>query len=380
MTQKIAPIDWSDKAVTRRQPEQALTYLAPGEVVYAAGDIYRVLNEGKYLTLRDGARQYSAIVVEQEKFANRHKERSGYDIRRKFEPPTHWSDKGGVLAISYVPDCTLAVRNYGPKTAKQKDKTSWTIGFDFPREALILRFDLAVCNDETMNSFTAALDRTLNERFSLNAGEISLMPNVQTFEPDGSFAYTALYDADGNQNLPFDRIEAEFDQIVYEMYERLSKCSCEDGCYNCIKSYNLQFLNSVISKKSALMFTSYLLGQSPFIPTIARFKAKQKSPDLRLCVKLGGNEVIIYPAQGMPQNFPITDDQNSALYSSLVKVIDRLYQPRMQSLLIVSPLQYVVDAVNSRQNQSGKDAFRRFQFLLLKFRDVQAFQAKCEPL
>jgi len=378
---EFSPIDWSNKAVTRRQPEQALTYLAPGEVIYAAGDIYRVLNKGKYDTLGDGARQYSAIVVEQETgFANRHKERSGYDIRRKFEPPTQWSDKGGVLAISHVPECALAVRNYGPKTAKQRDKASWTVGFDFAREALILRFDIAVCNDETMNSFTAALDRTLNERFSLNAGEISLMPNVQTFEPDESFAYTVLYDADGNQNLPFDRIYAEFDQIVYAMYERLSKCSCEDGCYNCIKSYNLQFLDSAMSKKSALMFTSYLLGQSPFIPTIARFRAKQKSPDLRLCVKLGGNKVIIYPSQGMSQDFPITDDQNSALYSSLVEVINRLYQPRMQSLHIVSPLQYVVDAVNSRQNQSGKDAFRRFQFSLLKFRDVQASQAKCEPL
>jgi len=377
----FSPIEWNDKAITRRQPEQALTYLAPGEVIYAAGDIYRVINEGKYQKLDDGARQYSVILVEKETlFASRHKERSGYDIRRKFEPPTIWSEKGGILAISYVPECVLAVRNYGPQTAKQKNDNAWTTGFDFTREAFILRFDTAVCHDELINSFIAALDRTLNERFSLNAGEIRLMPDVQTLEPDGSFTYITFYDAAGNQNLPLDRIEDEFDQIVREIFERLAQCSCEDGCYNCIKSYNLQFLDSAISKKSALMFTSYLLGQSPFIPTIARYKVKQKSADLQLCVEMSGAMIIISMPQNLSQSFPIKGDQNSALYSGLTEVIDRLYQPGMQSLHIFSPMSYVVDAINKRQNQSGKDAFRRFQFTLLKFPAVQASVGKCESL
>lgn len=252
------------------------------------------------------------------------------------------------------------------------------IGFDFKREALILRFDRAVCNDETMTSLTAALDRTIYEHFSLNPGEIRLMTHAQPAQTPDPFAYTVLYDAEGNNNLPFSRIEAEFDQLVQETYERLSTCSCEDGCYNCIKSYNLHFLTSTIRKQSALMFTSYLMGQSPFAPVISPFIASRKVADLSLCVELRGNAVIIHAPHHSPWQFAVNDDQNTALYGGLTAVIDALYQPEMHSLHLYSPLHYVVEAVNKRQNRSGQEAFRRFQFSLLKFTHVQAFhQVRC---
>lgn len=372
-------LDWNDYALTTRDLEQAFRFFIPDQTMYVAGEVYKTLYDGIYDLLPDGARQYTCFFAEKERwFAQRHKEIKHLDTRQHFIPamPT-FVDKRGVLAIGYTDECLLSFRNYGVRR-DQKQETDTAkkilIGYDLKREAVILRFDSLVCSEELRNSLVAALIREVNEFYGLATGEIRLMLDAKLVDAsDERWIYVLLYDNDGNHNLRLSRIVSDFDTLIHHAYERLTECECKtDGCYHCIKNYNMQHCDQTLSKKHAEMFTGFLLGKRRFEPDVLPYEPPQPVFDLILNVRSQKNEIVVTRDAEVITSRSVGDDLNSAIFLALEQAIYSQHQPGMASLGIETWVDWLADAINNRSINKGKEAFNRLQFALLGFKQVKA--------
>ncbi len=371
--------DWKDFALTTRDTEQAFRFFVPDQVIYVAGEVYKTLNDGIYEILSDGAHQYSCFFAEKEvRFAQQRKEIKHLDLRQYFNPTVpNLEEPRGVLAIGHTDECILSFRNYGVRRSRQRSSTSETqtpIGYDLKREALVLRFDSWICDDILRNSLTAVLIREINRRYGLADGEIRLMLEAKVpDEPNNSrWIYTLLYDNDGNNNLPLRKISQEFDRIIRTAYEQLLSCNCEtDGCYQCIRSYNTGYFDKTLSRDRALMFAGYLSGERRFEPSIVPFVAPLSPFDLILTVRQQNNEIMVTSSTGGNYRQPVQDSLNDTIFTTLTQAVYGEYQMGKNSLKIETWVDWLVDSINNRRVNKGKDAFNRFQFALLKFDRVE---------
>jgi len=379
------PLDWKDYALTTRDPEQAISFLVPDQTMYVAGEIYKTLDDGFYDLLPDDAKQYTCFFAEKEiNFARRRKEINELDIRRYFIPILpDFVDKKGVLAIGDTDQCILSFRNYGVRRSRFRRPSatrSITIGYDLKREALILRFDSLVCSEVLRNSLVAVLIREINETYSLADGEIRLMLNTKLADASNDrWIYALLYDNDGNNNLPLKRIFHDFDTLVQRAYQRLTECECDtDGCYDCIKSYNMQHYDQTLSKDRAEMFTGFLIGKRRFEPSVVPYSPSRRSFDLSLSVRQQRNEIVVTSSTGKVFCQPIDSDLNNVIFLTLTKAIYNEYQASMSSLRIETWVAWLADAINNRSINKGKEAFNRFQHALLHFEYIKAFHKNSE--
>src|SRR5690606_5792324 len=152
-----------------------------------------------------------------------------------------------------------------------------------------------VCSEVLRNSLVAALIREANEYYGLATGEIRLMLDAKLADAsDSRWIYTLLYDNDGNNNLRLRRIVSDFDTLIHRAYKRLTRCECKiDGCYNCIKSYNMQNYDQTLSKNRAEMFTGFLLGKRRFEPEALPYEPPQPVFDLILNVRSQKNAIVV---------------------------------------------------------------------------------------
>ena len=372
--------DWKEYALTTRDTEQAFRFFIPDQVIYVAGEVYKTLNDGIYKTLGDGARQYECFFTEKEiRFAQQRKEIKHLDLRQQFTPSvSNLTEVQGVLAVGFTSECTLSFRNYGVRRPANQSATTnaqTVIGYDLKREAVVLRFDSLICDDILRNSLTAVLIREINRRYGLADGEIRLMLEAKVpDEPNNSrWIYTLLYDNDGNNNLPLRKICQEFDRIIRTAYEQLLSCNCEtDGCYQCIRSYNTQYFDESLSKDRALMFAGYLSGERRFEPSVATFVPPPSSFDLILTIRQQNNEIIVMSSTGSIYRQPVQDSLNDIIFTTLTQAVYGEYQSDMKSLKIETWVDWLADSINNRHVNKGKEAFNRFQFVVLKFDRVEA--------
>jgi len=379
---KLTPertLDWNDYALTTRDLEQAFRFFIPDQTMYVAGEVYKTLYDGIYDLLPDGARQYTCFFAEKERwFAQRHKEIKHLDTRQHFTPAMPaFVDKRGVLAVGYTDQCLLSFRNHGVcRNRKQETDTDKKIliGYDLKREAVILRFDSLVCSEVLRNSLVAALIREANEYYGLATGEIRLMLDAKLADAsDSRWIYTLLYDNDGNNNLRLRRIVSDFDTLIHRAYKRLTRCECKiDGCYNCIKSYNMQNYDQTLSKNRAEMFTGFLLGKRRFEPEALPYEPPQPVFDLILNVRSQKNAIVVTRGTNVVASRSVENDLNSTIFLTLTQAIDSQYQPGMSSLRIETWVDWLADAINNRSINKGKEAFNRLQYALLHFKQVEA--------
>lgn len=372
-------LDWNDYALTTRDLEQAFWFFVPDQTIFVAGDIYKTLNDGIYEELPDGARQYACFFAEKEiRFAQHRKEIKHLDTRRYFEPVLpDFVDKRGVLAVGYANQCLLSFRNHGIRRSQKEtstDEPQVFIGYDLQREAVVLRFDSFVCDHVLRNSLIASLIREINHAYGLATGEVRLMLDVRPPNAvDKQWIYAVLYDYDGNNNLPLRHIVDHFDALVSRAYQRLLACDCKtDGCYNCIKSYSMQYHAETLSKDRAEMFMGFLLGERCFEPIVLPYESPQPVFDLILNVRYQHNEIAVKRGTRLVSHQSVENDLNSAIFSTLTQAIYSEYQPDMSTLRIETWVKWLADTINQRSVNKGKDAFNRFQYALLRFKQVEA--------
>lgn len=377
-------------AISEREPEQACRKFIPGETLFMGGDVYSITPNGKYhefiLPTKQKVRSYEFIEAEKKQgFVERNKSRSRYSVTQYFDNSISYRTLGGILGLAYHSNCELFFINQGKKKTDEVEEFSegsakFCIGYKLERQALILRLDRAICAQEIYPlSLVSAIDRSIKDHYGLDEGEIKILIDARPIKPsseDGQFEYIILYDAAGNGNIPLQPMDREFEKILTKAYERLTTCTgskhqgCENGCYACLKSYNLHYFAHLVDKPTAIMFTGYLIGKNPFLPSIKSPEIQPTSFDLVLQVTISGPEIIVRSKQ--EYRHPIETSQNKAIFELLTRIIQAEFDETMTSLLIRAKQDYLVNAINQGNVNEDKDDFARLQFNLLRFKNIKA--------
>jgi ATP-dependent helicase YprA (DUF1998 family) len=377
----------ANAALSEREPELAYYKFSPGETVYVAGDVYTITSEGPYETVGIGeetARRYQYLKAEKQvRYAAKRKQIRKYARTEIFESGQPFLEKGKVLEVAYDPNCRILFVNRGSLSWEEIDPFSdeegkFSLGYELHRQALVLRFDASVCADDRLAlSLASALDRTIKDKYGLDEGEIRLI-QAKPHAPEGEempARYVVLYDADGNGNVPLEKVYQNLDQLIDIAHRTMSECQgsagqpCEAGCYLCLRSYSTRFLASAVDKETALMFTGYLLGKNRFRPSIPKPAESATRFDLELRLTQRGGEFVVQGPRGS-YAAALDDGWNETIFGLLTRVVQAEFSEGMRAVKIIARQDYIVDAINSGAIDKGREELARLQFNLLRFRRV----------
>jgi hypothetical protein len=296
--------------------------------------------------------------------------------------------KRKVLEVAFFPECRLFFVNRGcldfddaPAAFSDADGQRFNVGYEVDRQAIVLRFDANVCADEKVYlSLVSALDRTIKDEYGLDESEIRLLVDVRpqpADRPGAEWIYVVLYETDGNGNVPLEEVFHNFGVAVKAAHRQMQNCAgtpdqpCDTGCYLCTRSYATRRFASSVDKQIALMFTGYLLGQAKFRPAIAKPPPTVSQFDLTLRLERHGNEFAVR-APSATYSAPLDDNQNVVIFNLLSRAVRSEFSEGMRTLKVIARDGYIVNAINDGSLRQNKDTFARFQFELLRFRQVKA--------
>lgn len=382
--------DLADYALSEREPEQSYYKFAPGQTVFMAGGVYKILPDS------DGMHQLELESVpircfdyfladEVVGYASKSKIYTKYRLNQRFAGDVELTnDANKVLRLAYYPDCNLSLRNegvqrFGEVESFRAGKENFAIGYNLKRQAIVLEFDRQICADSRLYlSLVSTLDRAIKDMYGLDESELRLLVDVipQHQEPDPTKIWIVLYDFDGNGNIPLRRIFNNFAQVAAQAYRKLSDCDCEYGCYMCMKSYNTHIYADNVNKQAALMFLGYLLGHNRFEPSIIPPQPSVDKADLVLNLRQRGAAVFMVAVQpgGNSYEAEVNGSQNSTIFRLLRWAICAEFKPTFKTVKIVARQDYVVNAINRGEVDKDKDAFAELQFQLLRFSAVTAIK------
>lgn len=383
----LAGRELSDYALSEREPEQAYYKFAPGETVYMAGGIYKVLPDGNGRHLLEAAALpvYSydyflsdAVVG----FASKSKQYIRYARSQQFDGEFELAnDTHKVVRLYYHQNCALLFRNKGVKRFDEVEpfkngQENFAIGYNLNRQGILLEFDRRVCADSRLYlSLVSALDRRIKDDYGLDESELRLLVGVTPLgqEPDDAKIWIMLYDFDGNDNLPLRRIFNDFIKVAEKAYEKLNECTCESGCYQCLKSYSTHIYADNVDKATALMFLGYLSGRNPFKPSIVPAPLAADETGLVLEVKFSGSTFTV-TAQPGGKSYPaeINGSHNGTLFNLLRRAICAEFKPAYKTLRVVTRQDWLANAINQGEVNKDREAFAELQFHLLRFAGVSA--------
>jgi len=374
----------ADAALSEREPEIAYHKFSPGEIVFVAGNVYCISTDGWYQAYQDKPEEMRAYkyfrVSPQVRYAQRHKLTNKYALVQIFTNNQPFLDKGKVMGIAFHPNCRLDFVNEGVRKPDgykpfSDEKGRFSLGYRIFRKAIVLRFDRRVCaDDKTYLSLVSALYRGIKETYKLDESEIRLLIDARPEPPEASeeeFTYVVLYEADGNGNVPMEVMYQNFDKILAATYDTLVNCTCEAGCYLCLRNHATNYFGAKLDKQVALMFLGYLLGKNPFRPSIAAIQEDVAQFDLELRLERKGNLYTVHrPSRSY--SAVLAGDQNKTICELLIQAIQAEYTPGMESLRIKAREDYLVRAINGGNIKRNQDEFARLQFNLLRFSKVEA--------
>lgn len=320
------------------------------------------------------ARTYEFLYAEVKPSPDRDKEVRKYRLMTSVAGASQYKEWGKILRVGYGSSCRLSFINQGLDVGDEESDTAeaFDIVYQVEREAIVLAFDLAVCNAEQVRvSLPAALYHAIKTRYGFDEGELGLLVDVMAEDgaPPGDW-YAVLYDRSGHHNVMLNRVYAELADIVWAANQRLEICACENGCYQCLKSYYTAYITHSADKAAALMFTGYLSEQSPFRPSLKPMESASMMPDLDMSVRLDQSEVRVTTGTSMYQD-AMDDGQNEAIFSLMSKAVVAEHRPGMKSIRISVFVDYLGPALWKGRVKKGRAAFQQLQLQLLRFPKVE---------
>jgi superfamily II DNA/RNA helicase len=416
-----SPDTLQDLSLSDRSPELAYYKFAPGRTVYIGGRVYNIMSggasdEGAYETIEigeQGARSYSYFVADpEERFASRYTLRQVYDREEMFaddDPENHpphitvlpTDDAASPITIAYHPACTIGFRNDGlleygetrPFEEFHDDGTTtpFSVGYKFERKALRISIDGAVCRNPSVEiSLAFALDRAIQGAFRLDEGEMRMLVHPKGSEKTKNLVATPvddekrpyrhilLYDHSGNDNVPFEDIYAAMTdpERLSEIRSIIHACDCDNGCYQCMRSFSTQYHAEVVRKADALDVLGYLAEGTSWSSAPQEPERETAAPDLTLTLSLSGETftLVTDASEERYQNAYTTgsDDFNPTAFDLISEAILQEWTPGMDHLLVKSPQQSIVNAINDHAVDKGEREFSRLLFTMLRFRSVGA--------
>jgi ATP-dependent helicase YprA (DUF1998 family) len=380
----------SEYAISERPPESAYTAFAPGRITAMAGGIYAITSEGDY---EDGAaedelhfRSYRFILAKKAvRRASKRRVYTRYERSILFKNDCQFAEKRKILGVAYHPKLKLYYINHGCVNQKQETEqfaddegSHFDLGYELERQALVLRFASSVCRDDTLVlSFVSALYGTIKAEYELEQSALSIVTGLELLDPEERWKYVALYDATGNGHMPIERMAQTFDRLVRSTQHRMEHCpnACKTGCYRCMRSYETQFFGSRVEKPVALMMTRYLLGEGRFRPALGDPPQDEEAPssyDLTLRLDNRGGTYTVHAPEGRSYSDQNGGDQNAVIFNLLGFALRSEYRPGMETLKLLLPQPYLIEAVERGQLNRNKSSLARFQFEALRFAHVKA--------
>lgn len=417
-----SPDTLQDLSLSDRSPELAYYKFAPGRTVYIGGRVYKIMSEGAsdegaYETIEigdKGARSYSYFVADpEERFASRYTLRQVYDREEMFagnDPGRHpphitglpMDDAASPITIAYHPACTIGFRNDGmleygetrPFEEVHDDgaTTPFSIGYKFDRKALRISIDGAVCRNPSVEiSLAFALDRAIQGAFRLDEGEMRMLVHPKASEEAKNllatpvddekrpYRHILLYDYSGNDNVPFEDIYTAITnpEALSEIRSVIHACDCDNGCYQCMRSFSTQYHAEAVRKADALDVLGYMADGASWTFAPQEPERETGTPDVTLTLSLSGETftVVTDASEKRYQDAYTTgsDDYNPTAFNLINEAILQEWTPDMNHLLVQSPQQTIVDAINFDSTvKKGKHEFSHLLFTMLRFRSVQA--------
>ena len=387
----ISPLDRG--FISEREPELAVSKLAPRRTGYLAGDVLEFGPEGDYTQwpmpdaiAGDGlpVRTYSVVTATKEiRSASKDALNHRYDRKTLYATSSAGQLLGGILRVTHEPACKLLFLNRGTlsdqgRTPFSDGNGSYIFGYDLVREALVLTLPRALFADTTAPlSLLSALDRAIKERYRLDESEIKVLigatpwQDLETPWEEMSHYHFVLYDGAGNSDLPFKRIAAEMKEVVKDATRRLHDCPyCDingsDGCYYCLKSFYTQYVAPYASRRTAVGLLDYLMGEKPLVPAIRRFEGSRRMAGPVLDVRWKSNALAVGPP-GEPCLLATQQDAGT-LYRTVAAAIRKWFPTGRDDLTITTNLEHLVRNLSGHtQARQAKSDFAELRFELLRF-------------
>lgn len=369
-----------DMAIASYEYENAITKFIPGEQIFAAGEVYKVLPEGIYISRTESnnteIREYQTFYAKKEiKYAKKEIIRE-YNVF-KYCNATNSLQKEvrGILKIIYIPLANLTFTN-------RLQNETFQIGYSLDREALVFILDPIVSDDEVYQiSFASALDRVIKDHYGLDESEVKVEMNMAVkqkgrtseagAQEESNEKAIVFYDGTGNGNIPFKKIYEDFEEVLNITYLNVKNCrnpECKNGCYLCVKTYQTQFFSELAQREIALMIFGYLAGDENI-----KFKPKIPNPP----TKIAEYDMVIYydtkkakiKTSFNTHGYSLPDKiTNEALFELLANIIQEEYKPETKSLRIVVNDESTLRRIKGENIKAGAEAFARYQFQLLRFK------------
>ena len=394
---RLSPINLDN--ISEREPEQAVSKLAPGRTGYLAGDVYRFETTGRYqewsLEAQTGkseppVRSYSIVTASKPEQVQKDYDPPIYLLNTMYCVSTNWKKFGEILEVTRDPQARIAFMNFGCLNCQEavfSDKNGeFYLGYQLVRDALIIKIprDIIFYPDIPI-SLLSALDRTIKTRYRLNDSEIKsvtgLLPWQDLYTPGKKISHhhLAIYDSTGNSDLPLDTVAAEMEKVFFESYTRLRDCpyciqNQTDGCYGCLKSFYTRHLARFASRGAAMNVLGYLMGKGRFTPDIEPYKKSGVSHGADIDVRWKSNLLTISSAGKEMLTYGSNDA--ATVYQALAGVIQSWFPSGGQSLVIITNLDFLVKNINrkTRVRKAGQE-LGRLRFELLRFDSVTVKQS-----
>jgi len=390
--------DVRENTIETRPPEEAYYKYAPQSTVYAAGKVYRVGVEAPHdiiLVEDTGARSFEYFpALRNEHDTSPYETRETFDRSEVFETDGDGAEVwGDLIQFGYHPNLEIGFRNDGPLRPDHTDPfvndgQTFSVGYQLTRNAIRISIDKLVCREESVEiSLAFALDRALKREFNLGEGEIRMLAHPDWHDPDAEnlegpeevapsrLRHIILYDGDGNENVPFDRVreKVKSEDWLRHVYQRIEDCECDNGCYLCMRSHNTQYHAEALEKEKGVMALKYLAGDGEMITEPEPQQETEGRPDLVVKVDDRRNSFVTTTNRSDEEFRRETKDgHNTALFDSITLAVLHEWSPDMRHLHVQSSTPHVVGAISDHEVSKGKDAFSRLLFALLRFQRVTA--------
>lgn len=399
--------DVEGEKISSRTRERAYYKYAPGSTVYAGGRVYKVGSEANYdLVDIDGkkARSFEYFPAEvHERDTSPYDSREIYDRTEVFEIDDRQEVWERPIDFGYYPSLTIGFRNDGKRTEGgiesffDEEEQLFSVGYELKRNAIRISVDEQICSDPSVDvSLAFALDRAIKNRFRLGEDEIGMIvhPDLLFCEdsasgsqrdgeslgedpPPNRYRHIILYDGNGNENVPFDRVSEALQSPdwFHQIYERIEDCDCDNGCYECMRSYSTQFHAEALQKEKGVMALKYLAGEGKFQPSPSKSEITSTRPDLIVTVKIRDNVFRATTDQSensVRREYGDDVSYNEAMFDAVTTALLNVWEPDMENLQVKTNVTTLVNAINQHEVNSGREAFSRLQFAFLRFENVKA--------
>jgi len=387
--------------LTSREPEGAVYKLAPGRVVYCSGRPVRVeQNQPQFTYTNDKDptgktfRSYTQFIAEKNDELYVYAKQDSdikYQVIR-----TLWVKEAAsqlkALGPSYcwvalIRKGKLFIVNEGMHQREEHQESmpvmpfhdrrdDYRIGACLQRDGLLIYLHESILAPDTRANFLAILLRSIPDYFNLDDGELRIASSVKVYSTDDTThdgrTYIFLYGHDESGLVPFERIFDHLHNMLNKHLDVLEKCSCDDGCYHCLFSFNSQYLTGTLSRQRAAHFLSAYLQVSLLEPHISpQRKSFSLQPDVVLRVTWRNACEVLAERPRIRTSTPYHSesngmDQNTVIYQTICIALLTEFTNGARTVKIYCKPSYVAAQLCGEMKvNKGQEAFLQMKLALL---------------